>query len=52
MQQNTVEEEMETQQQVGRMPLFPVAICLTLSVLCGLLWVFLLLWPQMLTAFR
>jgi hypothetical protein len=52
MPRKIMDDEMEPQSQIGQTPIFAVAVCLTLSALCGLLWVFLLLWPQLLTVFR
>ena len=52
MSHKIMDEEVESQAQVSRGQLFVVAICLGLSFLCGLLWVVLLLWPQMLTVFQ
>lgn len=52
MSQKLFEDEIESQPQVSYMPLFAVAICLGLSLLCSLLWVFSLLWPQSLRFFQ
>jgi hypothetical protein len=44
------DEEMENQPQAGMGQIVAACLCLGLSLLCGLFWVSLLLWPGMLKA--